>query len=773
MKIPNSYKLQFSSFLINQRWFCLGLVFCILAIGLYGLTKIESDFTYRVWFNDDNPALQQFDKFEKTFGNDDSVIFVLKFKKGDTFTVSNLSILKGLTEKMWRIPNVIRVDSLDNVLDIRGLGDDIDISPLVPDDVSTMSKEELENLRSRISSMDRPKNFLISKDLKSVALYGNIKPFVDQIPEYEATVKKAREILENLRKKPNIEIHLTGTAPITESFKEQTKADLKLVTPILVIVIFISIYFIFKSFLPIPLVITMIILTIISSLGIGSLAHVKLNIVTSMLPNILMAISIADSIHLLKSFQKYLQEFDDKTLAIHKAVEKVLLPTILTTLSTGLGFLSLSFSDLKPIAALGSLAFMGTFAAIFFTYFWLVPLLTFLPFKANKSARLKAKSEKKISRTKFLVGYIQYLKYPISIFFILLTSFSIFISRDNIINSNVIEYFKPKLPIVVAQKFIEKNIGGVGVIEVVLDSKEQDGVLNPDFLSRADQYQEWILKQYKVTKVNSIISIVKEMNHVLTGKLEIPKNRKSIAENIFLYSLSLPQGMGLTYWTSQNQRMMRLKIQIIGIGSHQGVKRINIIKSGAERFGLAARVTGKASLVSKLDQMIVDTFIVSMSLAVFLVSLFMVFIFKSIKLGLLSMIPNIVPPILGLGIMNILNLPIDVSTILISSVCLGIAVDDTIYFISDYHKSYSKSNNAFVAILDVYSHTGSALFWTTFVLVSGFLCFTLGSFTPNSNFGFLTSIVLSLALIADLIFLPALLFIIDGKRKPLITATTN
>ncbi|MBT7609672.1 MAG: MMPL family transporter [Bacteriovoracaceae bacterium] len=765
MKLSDNFKQYFSNFLIQQRWFCLALVIFILSIGLFGLTKIQSDFTYRVWFNHDNPMLQQYDYFEKTFGNDDSVIFAVRFNDGDAFTISNLKLLKKLTEKMWDVPNVIRVDSLDNYLEIKGIDDDIEIEPFIPEEIEGMTNEELKSLRTKVLAMERAQDFLISKDLKTVAIYGSIRPFIDEKPLYDETVQVAQKLVNDFRAHHNIEIHLTGTAPVTTSFSDQTLEDLKLVTPIILTIIFISIYFIFKSFLPIPLVITMIALTIISSLGIGALSGVKLNVVTSMLPNILMAISIADSIHLLKSFQKYLQEFDDKMLAIHKAIHKVLLPTILTSISTGLGFLSLSFSDIKPISSLGSLAFLGAFTALFFTYFWLVPLLTILPFKAKKSQKDVKRSELKIQCTKVLVGYLQDFKYPISIFFIILTSSAIYLSRNNVVNSNIINYFKPSLPIVIAQRFIEKHIGGIGVIEVVVDSEKEHGILDPEFLKKAEQYQEWILTQHKVTKVNSIITIVKEINGVLTGNNTIPNNRKSIAENIFLYSLSLPQGMGLTFWTSIDQRYIRLKIQIIGLGSHAGLQRIEAIRKAANRHGLVAKITGKSSMVATLDKMIVKTFISSMTLAVFLVCLFMIIVFRSLKLGLLSMIPNVVPPILGLGVMNLLHLPIDVSTILISSVCLGIAVDDTIYFISDYHKSYSKNQNTFEAILKVYSHTGSALFWTTFVLVSAFLCFMMGSFTPNSNFGFLTSVVLILALISDLIFLPALLFITDTKRK--------
>jgi uncharacterized protein len=765
MKLSSSFKQYFSNFLITQRWFCLALVLIMLGIGVFGLTKIQSDFTYRVWFNDDNPMLKQYDYFEKTFGNDDSVIFAVRFKDGDVFKLENIKLLKMLTEKMWDVPNVIRVDSLDNYLEIKGINDDIEIEPLIPDEVDSLTKEELGNIRERIAAMERPQNFLISKDLKTIAIYGNIRPFIDEKPLYDETVNAAQEIVNKIKSQYNVEIHLTGSAPVTTSFSDQTREDIKRVTPIILIVIFIAVFFIFKSFLPIPLVITMILLTIVSSLGIGSLFGVKLNVVTSMLPNILMAISIADSIHLLKSFQKYLQEFDDKNKAIHKAVHKVLLPTILTSFSTGLGFLSLSFADIKPIASLGSLAFMGSFSALFFTYFWLVPLLSILPFKSKKSEKIEKRRDKKIQRTKVFVGYIQSFRYPISIFFVLLTLSALYLSRNNVVNSNIINYFKPNLPIVKAQRFIEKHIGGIGVIEVVVDSETKHGILDPNFLERADDYQKWIATQVKVTKVNSIVTVVKEINHVLTGKEEIPNNRKSVAENIFLYSLSLPQGMGLTFWTSIDQRYMRLKIQIIGLGSHEGLRRLDKIRNGAVNFGLKAKITGKSSMVATLDKMIVKTFFVSMTLAVFLVSLFMIIVFKSVKLGLLSMIPNVVPPILGLGVMNLLHLPIDVSTILISSVCLGIAVDDTIYFISDYHKSYSQNKNTFFAILDVFSHTGSALFWTTFVLVSGFLCFMMGSFTPNANFGFLTSLVLSLALTADLIFLPALLFITDGKRK--------
>lgn len=762
MKLPTDLKNSFSDFIINNKWLCLFLVSLVLLTGIFGATKIKSDFSYRVWFKEDSPMLKQYDYFEKTFGNDDTLIFVVKFREGDLFSSQNIRLVRQLTDEMWNIPHIIRVDSLDNYIDISGNMDDILVEPLFPDEIEDLSNDEVQKIKLKIVEAERSRDYLVSQDFKTFVVYGNIKPFIGEKPDYKSTVSKAREVVEQYEKKHKLNIHLTGTAAITRSFAEQTSADLKLISPFLITVIVFSIFLIFRSIYPIFLVLSMIGLTIVTSIGIGGLTNVNLNIVTSMLPNILMAISIADSIHLLKSYFKFLDKNHDRKLALKLAIDKVLLPTILTTISTGLGFFSLSFADLQPIASLGTLVSMGTFAALFFTYFWLAPLLVILPIKGRE---VSAESEKKSSFRFKLATNVDRFKLPIILFFLLITSGSLWISRNNVVNSNIIEYFKPSLPIVVAQRFIEKNVGGIGVIEVVIDTGKENGITNPKLLRQVDAYQDWILEQYKVTKVNSIITVVKEINEILTGQLKIPDNRKSIAENIFLYSMSLPQGMGLSYWTSLDERYLRLKVQVIGIGSHEGVQRINKIRDGAKKFDLNAKITGKASMVASLDEMIVKTFFGSMALAITLVSLFMVIVFRSLKLGLLSMIPNVFPPLIGLGIMNVLNLPIDVSTILITSVCLGIAVDDTIYFISDYHKNYTQSQDSFSSILEVYSHTGSALFWTTFVLVSGFLCFTLGSFTPNGNFGFLTSIVLVLALITDLIMLPALLLITDKRKK--------
>ena len=221
---------------------------------------------------------------------------------------------------------------------------------------------------------------------------------------------------------------------------------------------------------------------------------------------------------------------------------------------------------------------------------------------------------------------------------------------------------------------------------------EEDGIKEPEFLKKIDAFQNWLKSAPYITKVSSIVDVIKDVNRALNENQDsafvIPEKKNSVSEEMMLYSMGLPVGMDLNHWSSLDNRYVRVMVMWTLKGSKATMKEIDRVTKNIPKFGLNGRIAGTTALIAGLNDYIVSTFFTSMIMAIILVSLLMTIFFRSIKLGILSMIPNVIPPLLGAGLMTVVGIKIDVGTILITSVCLGIAVDDTIYFLSNYRNEF-------------------------------------------------------------------------------------
>ncbi|OFZ26804.1 MAG: hypothetical protein A2381_06595 [Bdellovibrionales bacterium RIFOXYB1_FULL_37_110] len=771
MKIFKMFKMGqtemfLSNFIVNNSKACI-VFFATLMIGLMiGLTFLEKDFSHEMWFRKSDPFLIKFKEFKKTFGSDDMAIMAVYAKKG-VFNPETVKLVNELTDKMWQVPKIMRVESLANFKWVRAIGDEIIISDFLPAD---LTPDEIEKRQKVASAMEPIKQYIISNDLKTFVIYAWPEPHFDQKPEYGPTVTAMEDMIKQYKDHPDYEFHIAGTVAMGDGLNTITMSDLKLIVPLLLITIAIMLVIIFRSFLGVIMPIGLIFTTIGSTLGFAGWAGIKLNVTTAMIPNILMAVCLADSIHMILTFIHYRQDGCAPRQALLNALLKNIKATILTSVTTAVGFYSLMYTELLPIRDMGLLAGSGTLLAWFYTLLFICPLLLYLPFKIpQKRQQFKLKFLGEIFNPKRATRLINKNKVGIIVFCFGLTIVSTYLGFNNEVNSSTIDSFRDSVPIKKAYTFMREHIGGSYGVEIVFDSGKDDGIKDPVFLNKVDAFQKWLKESKYITKASSIVDVIKDVNKALNANddqfYKIPDKANAVAEQIMLYSMGLPSGVGLNHWSSLDNRYMRVMVVWTLIGSKASIQEINRIQANFERFGLTGHVAGTTALVAGMDGYIVSTFVSSMLMAILLVSILMAIFFKSIKLGILSMIPNVMPPLIGAGFMTLAGIHIDVGTILITSVCLGIAVDDTIYFLANYNRLTRSGISSYDAVFDIFQNTGSALIWTTVTLVVGFGCFLFGSFIPNVHFGVMTAIILGFALILDLVLTPAILLLKDNRKK--------
>ncbi len=723
-----------------------------------GLKYFEADFSYRIWFRTTDPLIKTYDEFERKFGNDDTVVLLVHSPSG-IFDTDSINTIRQLTENLWQVPDIIKVDSLTNYQWTHAVEDDIEIEDFIPED---FSYDELEERKKIALAHEVIPDYLINKDATVSLLYAKVKPYPGGAPDDSLLINKSREAIESIVNKSDHKFYINGATAINYTFRDVAESDSKTMVPAVLLIIIIFLIIFFRRFLGIFIPFIVIFLSLVSTLGFAGFVGIKFNNMITMIPIILIAISIADTVHVLVTYFQYRKMGHDSKEATFLSYKKNIIPTLLTSVSTSIGFLSFSQADLLPLADLGILAAFGTMYAWLITLTIVAPLLVLFPVKVKIEENQKKKS---LLSERITPKYFKYLfKYRKPVFFTTLVLFilSVYVGLQNEVNSNPYAYFSKDVPLSIANDFGLEKMGGVTGPEIIIHSGREDGIKNLEFLKKVEKYEKWLLQNSEVSKIISIIDIIKSMNKSFNGDRKefyrLPDSDNAVAELLFLYTMSLPQGMDINDRISLDYESMRITMLWSSQDSLSALSNIEKYKKAAkDQFNLNMTLTGKIPIYQGMNDLVVSTFFTSISLAIIGISILLILAFLSFKIGFASMLPNVIPLGFGAAIMTILSKPIDIGTALVTSVCLGIVVDDTIHFLANYNKYKKQGMSNKDAVEKVITYTGPALFTTTFILMAGFGIMAFSSFIPNVNFGILSSVVLGMALLVDLTFLPAML----------------
>lgn len=748
---------------------CLIFSLLLLFASAPGLMYFQAQNDVRIWFNKNDEKIEVLNSFERRFGNDESLVIAIHHPDG-LFTPERMQAVVEISEGAWRLPQVIRVDSLKNFSLIESLEDEIIIEPFL-DNKTNWTQAELDAKKETALEHETLPGYLISDDAKTAMIFARLTPTLEGSPDYELIIDKARELKEKHQGKDGLKIYLSGEATMNNTFREISNKDMEKILPALSLLLILSLFFIFRSVTAMLLPLFITAATLLTTLGGAFYFGLKFNSILGILPAILIAVSVADSVHILVTYFQFKAKGMHFKKAAELSLKKNIIPVFLTSISTMMGFMSLTLTELIPIQRLGLLAGAGCLIAFIYSMFFLGSFLYLFDLKTPALfQKLFSHEETHNSYSEKLTAFIVKRKTAILIFFGLLSVVSVGLSTQNTINSNPLSYFSKDVPLKEANDFILNNFGGNAGPELMIQSGEVDGIKDPEFLRKVERFKNWLAEFEFVDKTIDIVDIVKDMNQSLHAAnpeyYRIPDSQNKVAELLFLYTLSLPQGMDLNNRMSLDFQDMRMSVLWQVKTSAVWGEMVKKIESKAQEMGLDVVVTGKTNLFQSMMSYVVATFFKSIITASVLVCLLMMLLFKSFKIGLISLIPNFIPLFLGGAYMKLLGLNLNIGTTLVASVCLGIAVDDTIHFLSNYYRlTKEEGKSKAQAIENIFAYTGNALMITTVILVSCFGLFMLGDFTPNVNFGLLSALVLTSALIVDFVFLPALLLTGGKKQK--------
>ena len=754
----------FPEFLIRFRWIVIASTLIVMlgtsvGIGFFGVTN-----DYRSLFDDDNPQVVLLDALENIYGKSEKSIIAVEPKGQSVFQRDVLAAIESLTDSAWQVPYSTRVDSLTNYLHSWAEEDDLIVEELVID-APSLSDEEVMRINEIAMSDNDVAGRLVSMDGRVAGLVinyslpeGHSDEAVFEITDYlSGMLEQARA--EN----PDINYYLTGEIPLNRAFSDATNDDLETLIPIVLLVIAVIATLLLRSLLGMAALMAVVIFSVNMVMGFAGWLGVVFNPANAGVPIIVMTVAVAHAVHIVESTLSGLSRGLDRREAVLEAMQYNIWPIFLTSLTTMIGFLSLNASDSPPFRVLGNLVAFGVFWTFLFSLTLLPALLAVMPLKSRKRISLSSKyfdwfSSFVIVRKKILL---------------VVTSFvTIFLASGIFqleLTDNWLKYFDKRYQFRLDTDFVADNLTGILTLEYSLDSGSENGITDPDYLQKVEQFAEWFREQPEVLHVQSFTDIMKRLNKNMNGDdpsfFKLPDSSELAAQYLLLYELSLPFGRDLNNRIDIGKTSTRLTVSLSTLTANQQ----QVLDARAQSWlnenapEMATEASGVSIVFAHLSQRNIKSMLSGTIIAMALISLILIIVFRSLRIGLISLIPNFIPAILSLGLWGYLVGRVGLAGSVMTAFAFGIIVDDTIHFLTSYLKARRDNASPEEAIRKTFRSVGHALWTTSMILSLGFLVFALSGFEVSWVLGMLVMLTIWFALMADFLLLPPLLLVLDKK----------
>ncbi|GAB6060223.1 efflux RND transporter permease subunit [Desulfonatronum parangueonense] len=738
------------------------LVISVL-VGLFFFLQIPSLTTIDnvdYFVVDDDPDFAYYQEIRSIFGEDE--FFVIAFRQPDVFTVQNLHRLRDLTRKLESHSGTRNVKSLANVDYVDGAQEFFDVRPFletIPD-----TREGLERLREQAMSTPLYLDNLISRDGQTLAIivypheYPEDHEFRKRFLDDVATMLAEHEV-------EGVRFHLAGNTVSNVFLSRYVQQDLATFIPLTITLVALVILAVFRNLRLTILAMVNIMFCLGATMGFMALTGTAMHNVTSVVPSLVMALALADTVHIFSYLDRNILEAEpDKHAALKRVLDKVILPCFLTSLTTAVGFFSLSVSSLLPIREFAYVASMGMLLEFFFSFFLLPPLILFCnPSKLYRDRRTDHGLSGILHATSRFVRK-QHVRICFVILFVAIGS-GWFAGKIQM-ETNLLEYFKKESPLRQDLDFVQQHLSGVATMDISLRAASDFAFSEPENLLLLDAIQSFMHDLPGVDTSLSFADYIKDMNKSFHDEdplyYVVPENRELIAQYLLLYD-----SRDIDDYINRSFDHARIVLRLSETSSARQAELIEatqIFLAGLETEGITIRITGNVVQQVNVIQALLDSLMASLALAVGVIALIMFLVLRSIKMGLLSFVPNIFPLLVNFGIMGLLGIPLDTSTALIAVVALGIAVDDTIHFLMEYDTQRKAGLPIAASLEQAVVNKGLAIVTTSVILSIGFGVLVFSNFVPTIYFGLLSAMVMITALIGDLILLPAIILL--KKDRP-------
>lgn len=755
---------RFARWVVDNRWLLLAVAVIVAVLAGSGARNLAFDNDYRVFFSDDNPQLQAFEELQRKYTKIDNILFAVGADSSGVFTGEVLDGIETLTAEAWKLPYALRVDAVTNYQHTTATDDDLVVADLV-DGARRLGKGELDEAREVALNEPSLAGFLIADDARYTGVNVTFQMPGKSLDEVPTAVAAARDLATRIESEYPVKVHLTGMVMLNNAFFEASMKDMRTLLPLMYLIILLVTYFLVRSIAATFGTLLVLLLSVTTAMGMAGWLGIKLTPPSSAAPTIIMTLAVADSVHILVTMLTTMWRGTGKREAIVESLRQNLQPVILTSVTTAVGFLSLNFSDAPPFAHLGNITAIGVAAGLFYSVAFLPAFLSLVPVRARRPPTafggVLERLALGVTRRSRLVLWGSTAVAAVLLAFL----------PANDMNDDFTKYFAKGTVFRTDVDQTTDHLTGAYQLQYSLDSGNNNGVSDPAFLAKVDAFTAWLRSQPEVRHVSSISDTFKRLNRNLHGDdpsyYRIPRTRELAAQYLLLYELSLPYGLDL----NNQLNVDKSETQVVATLGDLTSRELREMAQRGERWlrtnvQLESTGIGPAIMFAFISDRNVRGMLLGTFLAVVVISGLMVLALRSLRLGALSLIPNLLPAGLAFGLWGILHGEVNMAVSMVSGMTLGIVVDDSVHFLSKYLRARrEQSLGPAEAVHYAFTHVGRAIVVTTVILVAGFTVLAQSSFGMNSHMATLTAIAIAFGLLADLLLLPALLLAFDRRAQ--------
>ena len=759
------FQTRLCEWVVGARYIVIAATLLLAGMAASGAVFLKPSTDYRAFFNDDSPELLTLESLENTYEKSDNVLLMIVPEDRDATSEQALQAAVWLTERAWQTPYASRVDSIANFQHTTADDDGLMVRDLV-DPARTGDPQERSRVRETALADPRLAGNLLARDGAVSAVNVTVKlPDGDDAASIAEVTEFARAIVAEAKERfPGIDFRPVGTVIVNQTFSEATLATVGTVLPASIAIMVVILGILTRGIAGIAATGGVVLLSIVAAMGLAGWVGIPLSTSTSATPIIVLTLAVANCLHVLVAVQERLGADCPRQRAAVQSIRENLKPIFLANLTTAFGFLMMNFSEVPPYRHLGTLVAIGAGVSFVLSVTFLPALLSMLPMRPRRSPQsrfgINAIAEFALRRRTLLLW--------ISAGIVIGLAAAV---PRNELNDVLTNFFDESFQLRKDTEFLDENLSGNTVVEYSIEAGGPGEIAKPEFLEDVSAFAEWFRAQPETRHVLVISDTFRQLNKSMHGDdpahYRIPESRELAAQFLLLYEFSLPFGLDVNNRVDVSRSATRMTVTAKTLSTKDllafDARAKSWLAGNAPSFA-SVESSGAALMFAHLGQRNIRAMLLGTAIAFLGVSALLVFAFRSLRLGLVSLVPNFVPGLMGFGIWGLIVGEVGLALSVVMAMTIGIVVDDTVHFLSKYlHARRELGRSPEDAVRYAFQTVGRALYATTVILVAGFLVLGMSSFAPTGQMGQLTALVIALALVCDFLLLPSLLLAVDRR----------
>ncbi|WP_347839505.1 efflux RND transporter permease subunit [uncultured Draconibacterium sp.] len=755
--------IKLSRLILKNRILLLSVLAVITVFLGYHARKVEMSYEYASLLPKKDQAYKDYQHFVEVFGQEGNLIIV-GVQDSNFFQLDHFQAWKGLCADLKQVDGVENLLSVSNTYNLRKNKQEkqFEVEMLFPDTIAT--QQELDEYVVQFKRLPFYRELVYNDKTDTYLLAITVNKDKMASKEREALVAGIQNVCQQFEEVENVKLHYSGIPYIRVVNSVKIKRELYMFSVLALVICIIVLFLFFRSFKAVFVPVLIVIVGVIWAMGMLSLFGYKITLLSGMIPPLLIVIGIPNSIYMLNKFHHEYVSHGNKIKALQRVIIKIGNATFLTNLTTASGFATFVIvkSDiLRQFGIIASLNILG----LFLLSLLLIPII--FSFIGAPSSRHVGHLDNKmvtniIRQLMHITQNYRQLVYFVTIGVIAVSIYGISLMRSS---GYMLDDIPETDPVYVDLKFFEENFNGLMPLEIMVDTKKPQGVMQLTTFRKIEQLENRLAEYPELSASTSLLNLLKFAKQAFYNGHEryysLPNNRE---KNFILQYASTGEANAnlLHSFMDSTRQNTRISIRVKDVGTKRMEELYtqfnNDIDSIFTSDNYDVTVTGSSIVSFKGNQYLLKNLFSSLGLAILLISSFMAIMFSSWRMVILSLTPNIIPLIFTAAIMGFTSIPIKASTILVFSIAFGISVDNTIHFLAKYRQELNMTNwDIRKSVVLALKETGVSMLYTSVVLFFGFGIFTISNFGGTQAMGILVSLTLLVAVTSNLVLLPSLL----------------